>query len=89
MLKFPRKEEREKEKETEGKGIERKEGGDEEEREKGKGTEWGGVVYWERRRKFVKKRRYFACYQEEKYFLGPDENLFQGKNLPIFRNCFM
>ena len=47
MLKFPKKEEGEKGKETEGRGKdwkERKGGRGEEEGEKGKGTEWGGML---------------------------------------------
>ena len=47
MLKFPRKEEGKKEKETEGRGIEGKERGGgrgKKEGEKGKETEWGGIL---------------------------------------------
>ena len=47
MLKFPRKEERKKEKETERRGYggkERKGGKGKKDVEKGKGTEWAGIL---------------------------------------------
>ena len=58
MLKFPRKEERRKEKETEGgeeEGKKAREEGKEGERNKERKIKgYNGVVYWERRRKCVK-----------------------------------
>ena len=73
MLKFPRKEEGKKEKETErrGKEVKEREGGrGQKEGEKGKGAEWGAIL--EKKKKACKKKWRLACLLPgRKIFLGP------------------
>ena len=55
ILKFPRKEERKREKGTEGRGKEGKQRKEEERKKERTVKEQNGVLYWERRRKCVKR----------------------------------
>ena len=72
LLKFPRKEDEEKKKESEGMGKEgKKEGGRKRKKErKVKGQ--NGVVYWERRRKCAKRNEgTWSATRKKNTFLGP------------------